>query len=255
MQVARDIGRTRSMHLTRRILLAAPAILAAAPAWPTEPLDILAYDLRPLSAPPTADGRHGIVLDVVAAAVRRIGREPRFTFVIFPEAVERARTVPGTLVAPLGRVPSREDAFTWVARVLDVPQAMGTLAGRPAVDLAAARGLARIGVIRGGLQEAFLRENGLTNLVILETGRDLAVALAEGRLDAWYSTAPEIALQFEAIGRQGGATVGPTLQVAPAWLAAHLDARDMPVAGLRAAMDALHADGTVERIYRSYVGG
>lgn len=237
--------------IARRSVLTAALVCGSGRARAAEPLEIVTYDIRPLAIP--GEGRRGIVLDIVAEAARMIGREPRFTFLPFPETVERGRTIPGTLTGPLGRVPSREASFAWVARVLDVPQAMGTLADRPAADLAAARGLERIGVIRNGLQEVFLRENGFGNLVVMETGRDLALALAEGRLDAWYSSAPEIAVQFEGIGRAGAVRIGPPLQTVPAWLAAHPDTRDLPVAPLRDALARLDADGTVARIYRGYI--
>lgn len=241
---------------TRRTRLADPAPEPLATASHAgEPLVILTADIRPLAipGPATGEARRGIVPDVVAAAARRIGREPRFTFLPFPEAIARAAHDPGTLIAPFGRVAEREAGFAWVAKVVDVPQVLGTLADRPVADLAAARALARVGVIRGGVQETFLREQGLTNLVVLGTGPDLALALAEGRVDAWYSNAPEIALSFEAIGHPGGVRAGPALQRTPAWLAGHRDTRDLPVALLREAIAALEADGTVERIYRSYV--
>jgi hypothetical protein len=40
-----------------------------------------------------------------------------------------------------------------------------------------------------------------------------AKALAAGQIDAWYATATEIVLQFEAVGRPGTASVGPAIQV------------------------------------------
>ncbi len=247
------------MPVARRPRLAAAALLTL-PARAAEPLDILTSDVRPLSIPPPStkgpamgEARRGIVLDIVAAAVRAIGRQPRFTFVSFGESFDRARDVPGTLVAPLGRVPARETLFTWVGKVVDVPQTLGTLAERPVADLAAARAMTRVGVVRGGFQETFLRDNGLMNLVVLETARDLAQALAEGRVDAWYGNATEVALNFEAMGRPGAVRIGPALQVAPAWLGAHLDPRDAPVAELRAAIARLEADGTAGRTYRAYV--
>jgi polar amino acid transport system substrate-binding protein len=238
---------------SRRALIAGAAVVVASRARAAEPLDVFTADIRPLSIP--GDGRRGLVLDVVAEAIRAAGREPRFTFLPFNEAMERARTTPGGLVTPLARTPQREPLFTWVGRVVDVPQAMGTLTGRPVADMAAARALPRVGVIRGGQQGPFLRENGFDNLVVLETGRDLAMALAEGRIDAWYSTAPEIALQFEAIGRAGGVRVGPPLQTAPIWLAGSLDAGNVPVAPLRDGLARLDADGTTARTYAAYVAG
>lgn len=239
--------------MLRRTVLATPALLLARRARAAETLEVLTADVRPLSI---AEGpQRGLVLDIVAEAARMAGREARFTFLPFAEAVERTRATPGTLVAPLARSVPREAFFTWIGQVVDVPQAMGVRRGRPTPDLEKARSLARIGVVAGGVQEAFLRERGFTNLVVLPAARDLALALATSEVDAWYTTATEIGLQFEAIGRTGEAAVGPAIQSAPVWLAGNLDPGTAPVAALRDALAELAHSGAVERAYRSYVPG
>lgn len=241
------------LRLSRRGLVATGLLALPRLARAAAPLEVITSDIRPLSFP--GPDRRGITLDILAEVVTAIGRTPRFTFLSFGDSVERTRQIPGTLLCPIGRTATREAQFTWVAKVIDVPQAMGTLADRPVADLAAARALARIGVVRNGLQEVFLRQNGFDNLLVLETGRDLALALAEGRIEAWYATEPEIIQQFVAIGRPGGVRTGPALQTAAAWLAAHPDPRDLPIAALRTAMARLEADGTAARIYRGYAAG
>lgn len=238
--------------LTRRAWVAGCAVLAASgQAWAAEPLEVFTADVRPLSI---MDGeRRGIVLDLVRNALRAAGREARFTFIPFAEALARTQAQPGALMAPLARSPQREAAFAWVAKVLDVPQAMGTLTGRPPVDLDGARRLGRVGVVRAGVQESYLRDNGFTNLVPFGGAREAAEALAGGAVDAWYATGTEITIQFEFIGRQGGVQIGPTLQSAPVWLAANKDTADLPVGALRAAMSDLERSGAVEQAYRAYV--
>jgi len=238
--------------LTRRAWVAGCAVLAASGrAWPAEPLEVFTADVRPLSI---ADGeRRGIVLDLVRDALRAAGWEARFTFLPFAGALARTQAQPGALVAPLARSPQREAAFAWVAKVLDVPQAMGTLTGRLPVDLDGARRLGRVGVVRAGVQESYLRDNSFTNLVPFGDARGAAEALAGGAVDAWYATGTEITIQFELIGRQGGVQVGPTLQSAPVWLAANKDTAGLPVDALRAAMSDLERSGAVEQAYRAYV--
>ena len=76
-----------------------------------------------------------------------------------------------------------------------------------------------LGIVRGGIQEDYLREKGFANLVAFAAAQDIAKALANGEVDAWYSTATEISLQFEAIGQAGRVRIGPTIQEAPVWLA------------------------------------
>lgn len=238
--------------LARRKFLA--AVLAApliGKARAQTPIVLFAGDARPLA---NADGpRRGIVLDVVIEAARSAGRALDIRFLPFAEAITRTRETPGALMAPLARNAQREAEFAWIAKVVDVPQAMGTPAGRPTVDLAGARSLAKIGVARGGVQEAYLREQGFANLAVFATGREIAAALAAGEVDAWYAVATQIANEFEAMGRPEGVRLGPTLQVAPAWLAANRDTGGIPVAALAESIARLERDGTIERIYRSYV--
>ncbi len=240
--------------LSRRLLLGSAGALALTkPARAAEPLDIFSADVRPLSI---ADGaRRGLVLDIVKEALLAIGRDVQFTFLPFAEAVQRTQSQRGALMTPLARSPQREAGFTWITKVIDVPQAMGTLAGKPMADLDSGRRLARVGVVRAGVQESFLRDNGFTNLVPFGTAVEIAKALASGEVDAWYATSTEIVLQFEAIGRGKDVRIGPTLQAAPVWLAGNKDMATIPVAKIASAMAELERSGTVQRIYRTYVSG
>jgi polar amino acid transport system substrate-binding protein len=219
--------------------------------WSAEPLEVLTADVRPLSI---ADGpRRGIVLDIVREALRAVGHEAHFTFLPFAEALQKTQARAGTLMAPLARSPQREQNFTWIAKVVDVPQAMGTLRGKPTVDLDGARRLARIGIVKGDVQESFLKETGFANLVPFGSAREAAEALAAGQIDAWYATATEIVLQFEAVGRPGTASVGPAIQVVPVWLAGNKDTASIPVDAVNAAVVRMERSGAIDRIFRSYV--
>lgn len=106
---------------------------------------------------------------------------------------------------------------------------------------------------RGGVQETYLREQGFANLVVFATGREIAAALAAGEIDAWYAVATQIANAFETMGRPDAVRLGPSLQVAPAWLAANRNTGDIPVAALADAIARMERDGAIERIYRSYM--
>jgi Bacterial extracellular solute-binding proteins, family 3 len=165
----------------------------------------------------------------------------------------RTKATPGTLMSPLACTSQREADFVWIGKVIDVPQAMGTLSSKPIADLSAARGLARIGVVRAGVQETYLREMGLTNLVVFTSPKEVSDALARGEIDAWYSTATQIALEFEQAGLVGQVRIGPTIQVAPVWLAANRDTTGLPVAALATALAELERTGRIEQRYRSYV--
>ena len=236
---------------TRRALIAAPALLLAHPLRAQTVVEVFTADVRPYAI---ADGeRRGIALDVLRDAFALVGLVPRFTFLSFAEAIARTQARPGGLMCPIARTAAREAAFTWVAGIVDAPQAIGTVTDRPAVDLAAARGLRRIGVVRGGLQGPFLASQGLTNLVEIETAAALAEALDRGEIDGWYATASEILLQFDRLGRPGRVHLGPPLQSAPVWLAANPDPAALPLAAIRDAVATLARDGGIDRIQARYL--
>jgi len=236
---------------TRRALLAAPALLAAQRLGAQTLVEVFTADVRPYSI---AEGeRRGIALDVVRDAFARAGLVPRFTFLSFAGAIARTLATPGGLMCPIARTTAREASFAWVAGIVDVPQAIGTLRDRPAADLATARGLRRIGVVRGGLQGPFLASQGLTNLVEIETAAALAEALDRGEIDGWYATGSEILLQFERLGRPGRVHLGPPLQSAAVWLAANPDTASLPVAAIRDAVAGLGRDGGLDRIQARYL--
>lgn len=238
--------------IRRRLVLAGGGTLAwsGAPRAATS-VEVLSADVRPLSI---AEGpRRGLVIDIVDEALRSLGYDPRFTFLPFADALSRTRAEPGRLMAPVARSPQREALFAWVAEIIAVPQAMGTLADTSVVDLDGARQLRRIGIVGSGVQESFLRERGFNNLVAFPTAREIAQALAQRQVDAWYSTTTEIAIQFEAIGMAEMVRIGPTIQTAPVWLAGNLAMGTVPVAELAAAVAGLKQSGAIDRIYRAYV--
>ena len=235
----------------REWLIGSGAMATVGPTRAATPTEVLSADIRPLSI--AMGPRRGLVLDIVSEAFKSIGEDVRFTFLPFPEALKRTQAERGKMMAPLARSPQREADYAWIAKIIDVPQAMGTLAGKPVVDLDAARQLRRVGVVRAGVQESFLREQGFTNLVLFDSAAEIAKALASNAIDAWYATATEIVLQFDALGRSRDVQVGPPLQVAPVWLASNKDVTGVPAKQLQAAIVALDGAGVVERIYRSYV--
>lgn len=242
-------------RLSRRGALLAGAAIASGCATPARrgTLEVITADVRPLAIDEGA-GR-GLVVDILAEAAGRAGYGVRWRFLPFAQAAAAAAAEEGSLMTPLARSAQREASYGWIARIVDVPQAMGTLRGRPVVDLDGARRLASVGVVRAGVQEGFLKDNGFTNLAARATARELAVALAAGEIDAWYGTATEIAVQFEAIGRAGEARVGPTLQSAPVWLAGHRTRPHPAATALAQALATMEQDGSAQRHYLRYVPG
>jgi hypothetical protein len=58
---------------------------------------------------------------------------------------------------------------------------------------------------------------------------------------------------MRALGRLADLRLGPTLQVAPAWLAANVDMQTLPAGAISEAVGALDRSGRIEQIYQTYI--
>jgi len=238
--------------MDRRTLLIGAAACAASGTVSAAPsvVPVLTADVRPLSI--SEGRRRGIVLDIVEKALVAGGLRPEFRFMPFADAIERTRAEEGTLMAPIARSPQREDFFDWIAKIIDIPQVIGVLRRTAPATVEEAKSLRAIGVVRAGIQEAFLRLAGISNLTVFSTGLEVGEALVRGEVEGWYASAPEIAWFFANNASTARLSLGPALQIAPVWLVGNKAGAEND-ARIRAELERLEADGTVTSIYHGYV--
>lgn len=151
------------------------------------------------------------------------------------------------LVAAIVRTEERENRFQWIGRFCTDPLTFATRLPNPPIDtLEQARALKSIAVMAGASNEAFLREQGFTNLdpasnLPLEVRR-----VAEGHDDGWFAFRNGALHEWKRAGydpadlRFGAPIVPMTI-----WMAASLAVPADLVARLQSRFAEKVKDGTV----------
>lgn len=198
--------------------------------------------------------RVGFMREIVIEISRRIGIEVPITYgENWPQSQEEAKSRPDTLIFPLARTSTRETQYQWLVKVLDMDVAFATLQGKPKVETElAARSVKAIGVREGSPMVKDLQGRGYTNVVILKSSADNARALNEGKIDAWYAPAPEIAFNWIELKLPGAPAFGLKLDSAPLYIAASKNTPGIDFETWRAAYAGMEKDGTRARILAAY---
>jgi polar amino acid transport system substrate-binding protein len=217
----------------------------------------LAADAFTSSIPPFSieeGARVGFVREIVVEVGKRLGTNVAVVYgKSWPKSQEEAKTRPDTLIFPLARTKSREPDYQWVFKVIDADVAFATAPGRPKVETdAAARALKGIGVRDGSPMVKDMQDRGYTNLVIVKTSSENARALQEGRIDAWYAPAPEIAFNWIELKLPGAPGFGLKLDSAPIYVAASKNTPGIDLGKWRATFAAMEKDGTRARVLAAY---
>ncbi|TDG16175.1 transporter substrate-binding domain-containing protein [Paracraurococcus ruber] len=235
----------------RRFLLSAVALPAMPALARGTPVQVMTSEFPPMTI--NDEARPGFVNHLLRDMLRMIGRDAQFVYQPWADTQRRAREESGRLITPLARTAAREPHYQWLVKVLDVDSTFGSLAGP--LDLAAARQVRQVGVLRGALHQAHLQQNGFTNLAEFASLPELVAALLDRRIDAAFSN--ELDMRIYARQVNPGATLafGPPVITLPIFIASGRDLGDLPVADLQAAFAALEQDGTMAKVYADYTGG
>lgn len=196
---------------------------------------------------------HGIVGDVVVAAIARAGFPVQVRVDPWPRAQHNVITGRNLLITPLSRTPEREALYTWIAPIMRLQRAFFTL-DAPATSFVEARSrYHRIGIGLGTAQEETLLQNGVesSRIVRLKLGERPVQMLEKGRIDAWFTGIEEGTYLWARESKQP-VQMSPPLHSTDLYLACSRHCDDELVTRLRTAVQALEADGTNLRIHQSY---
>lgn len=195
----------------------------------------------------------GFVREIVMEMAKVVGVALPVTYMHWPTAQELAKTKLDTIIFPLARTKTREPNYIWVQKILDMDVAFATAPGKPKVATdAQARSLVRVGVRLGSPMVADLQKRGYTNLVIVKSSVENAQALHDGKIDAWYAPAPEIAFNWMQLGLKDAPQFGLKLDTVPLYVAASRNSPGIEVAKWQQAFAQLERNGTVARILAAY---
>lgn len=233
----------------------APAGLAAGPMADTRPdpgdsgqIQIVSPERPPYVFDAGGMGR-GPAVDLVRRVAEAAGIDPAVRILPFQRAI-LALDSGSTLYPALLRTPQRESRYQWIGEVFDDRAVLFTRTGAPAVsDVAGARQLERISVMRGSELQSLLQSFALRNVESNIAETDNARLLQAGRIDGWFTLrtvgrATWTLLGFDARDLHAGE---PFAQMS-FWIAASHDLPAATVARMRAAYDRLRKSGEYNRI-------
>ena len=238
--------------MIRRTVIALAAAACFCAPTSAAAADAFTSDIPPFSI--EQGPRVGFVREIVAEIGKRLGTNVKIVYgKSWPKSQEEAKSRPDTLIFPLARTKAREPDYQWVVKVIDADVAFATAPGRPKVETdAAARALKGIGVRDGSPMVKDLQGRGYANLVIVKTSVENARALHEGKIDAWYAPAPEIAFNWIELKLPGAPVFGLKLDSAPIYVAASKSTPGIDLAKWRATFASMEKDGTRTRILAAY---
>jgi len=201
-----------------------------------------------------ADGRRGMVGDVVLEAMRRAGLPARILVEPNPRAMAAVQDGRDHFIIALARTPGREHLYTWIAPIIAVHRTFYTM-GRKVGSFAEARAAYRhIAVSRNTANEEVLLNEGFApgQLVPVNAGEAAPRMLLAGRVDAWFNLIPESETLLRQVGGTARVQAGERLASSDLYLACSLQCDPALVQKLTAALVAMRADGSTRRLLQRY---
>nr|WP_256664910.1 ABC transporter substrate-binding protein [Pseudomonas sp. 8AS] len=195
----------------------------------------------------------GIAVKVVGEMFKKAGIQYHMTL-RFPWAriYKMALELPDHGVFVAAKLPEREKLFKWVGPIGPDDWVMLAKADSPIslLSLEQARQY-RIGAYKGDAIDEHLRKQGLEPLSSLRDQENVA-KLMNGQIDLWATGDPAGRYLAKLEGVSGLKTV-LRFDSAELYLALNPETPDEVVERLQKALDQMRADGTVDKIFQSYV--
>ncbi len=210
---------------------------------------------EPPASFPLADGQlDGFVVDLVKALQRQLQDDSPIELMPEGRAMLTAQQQHNTLLFSFSRTAERETQFHWVLPVLRkrwqiyLP-AKSRLLLRSLTDL---RKLNAIGVVRGDVREQYLIQQGLTNLVAVNSHQQNLQMLQSGRVDAIAGDSLELAYQLRQSHQAAPIKLALTLRSSDVYLIMPKDADAGLVKRWQQAAKTLQQSGELEQIAVSW---
>lgn len=210
-----------------------------------------------LEIPPmtsATDPKHGIIGEIVQAAVKRAG----YDFVIYNLPTARAvATVAGmkdTLIAPLARIKVREENFVWIAPLVEVNRAFYSLGKKVHSFKEAKLKYKAIAISRGSASIPILLDNGFSKSQLVEVsgGESAPQMLLVGHVDAWYNPISEANIILKSIKDSKRISRSQNLGSSINYLGCSKICDAKIVKKLRSTLKRMSEDGTLSKMTRSY---
>lgn len=242
------------MQRRRLSLLCGLAWLGRSRAEEAPPLRLVTGDLPPFAIAGQPE-RPGVLVELVALLLRRIGQDCRTEFYPWPRAMQLASTQARVLILPLTRTPEREANFQWLLRLYAQQFVFINRAGEPPVSsLAQARQL-RLAVLRASPNPAQLLRLRFdaSQVVLAASVEDMLRLLERDHVEAIYGGELVTMDKVRHSGRDPARfQVGMSVESGDIWLAAGSGFSEAERQRLLDGYAALRRDGSLERLFRAY---
>lgn len=214
----------------------------------SDPIQIVSPERLPYVVDAGGMGR-GPAVDLVRRIAEAAGIDPAVRILPFQRAI-LALDSGNALYPALLRTPQRESRYQWIGEVFDDRAVLFTRTDTPAVaDVAGARQLERISVMRGSELQSLLQSFDLQNVESNIAEADNARLLQAGRIDGWFTLRTVGRATWKQLGFDAQALhAGEPFAQMSFWIAASHDLPAATVARLRAAYDRLRKSGEYNRI-------
>lgn len=180
-------------------------LLPAAPA-----LRLITVEEPPASFAGTSGQPDGYVVAVVRSLQQLLHDQSPIELMPEGRAMLTAQQNPNVLLFSFSRTAERESQYHWILPVLRKRWQVVTRSDGPAIHgLETLRRLGAVGVVRGDVREAYLIQQGLTNLVAVTSHQQNLQMLQSGRVQAIVADSVELAYEQK---RQSNA--GVSLRIA-----------------------------------------
>ncbi len=243
-------------HLFRacRPLATALLMVASLPALSTE-ATVVTSSLPPFTFPESPE-RPGFYVEVAKAAFEKAGLPFAIEFQPWARAQANTLSTPGLFILGLAHTPERDRNYKFAAEIISHNICFISLKPHAAINaFDQARNLKGITVRAGTVFEALLRNSGLANIDLSQTDEQNARKLSKGHVQAWLTYDLAATFTWRAIDADpGDLVIGATLQRESVFLATAKETPDETIKSVHDAVQALHADGTYDRIYEKYFG-
>lgn len=218
------------------------------------PLRLITVDEAPANF--VVNGQlQGYATDIVQAIQQQLGDTTSIEVLPEDQALHVADTRPNVLLFSFSRTHARENQYIWLLPVLRKKWQLFMPMQRHGGDTNRIRSesdfasLARLGVVRGDVREAYLKTLGLTNLVSASSPQQMLTLLQQNQLDAIISSQMEIDMlwnQFEFSGVKPAARL--SFGHSDAYLLFSKDTDPALVAKWQKALSQLRQQGVLRKI-------
>ena len=205
----------------------------------------------------TPEGKSGSLdVEIVSEIQRRVGNTDAIQFVPWTRGLKYLESETNAILFSMARSKERNDQYQWIGPISESVYGFYAKADSPVVinSLDDARILPSIGVYRNDIRDQFLSKEGFTNLDRAANNLSNLKKLMAGRVAVIASTSLAIKSEAKRVGyRLKDVKFLYGFLKLPIYIAASKSTDPRIVANWNAALDSMKKDGTLKKIFESYL--